>query len=236
MSRRWNDWKSSWNEADEWQYPYEEKKSEWKEAKKFAAAALLFVSLYGFKLTEPYTGIQISASLQRVLTEQTDFYAYIEAVKERLPGWDIGAFQRAQAVISRPADPLSYMSAPVDGEVIVQFGWHTDEKSGREYLMEGIEYQTADDAEVRACCVGKVKAIAETKQKGKMMILEHAGAIETVYGYLGEILVVEGQRVTQGQEIAKSGKSGKNGKTESSRVYFEVREKGVAINPLQKLS
>lgn len=232
MSRRWDSWKSNWNDTDDWQYPYEEKKDERKEIKKFIAAGLLFVLVYGIQLTEPYTGLQINSSMQRLLSEQTDFYACLSAVKERLPGWDVEAIQRAQAVISRPADPLSYMSAPVDGEVAMQFGWHTDEKSGREYLMEGVEYQTADGAEVRACCVGKVKAIAETEQKGKMIILEHANGIETVYGYLGEVFVMEGQRVTQGQAIAKSGKKNK---TDLSSVYFEVREKGVAIDPLKKL-
>ena len=74
--------------------------------------------------------------------------------------------------------------------------------------------------------------MTDSAQYGKVMIIEHSRDIESVYGYLGEVLVKQEEVVSQGQIIARSGK---NSLTALPLLYFEVREKGKAIDPLSRI-
>ena len=62
--------------------------------------------------------------------------------------------------------------------------------------------------------------------------MEHSQDVDTLYGHLGEILVKQGDIISQGQVI---GKVGKTGMVSGPLLYFEVREKGKAINPETRL-
>lgn len=55
---------------------------------------------------------------------------------------------------------------------------------------------------------------------GKMVIISHAGNIQTVYGHMNTVNVVPGQRVSQGEVI---GSVGNTGRSTGPHVHFEVR-------------
>jgi lipoprotein NlpD len=66
---------------------------------------------------------------------------------------------------------------------------------------------------------------------GKLVILKHDAACLSVYAHNQNILVKEGQSVTQGQRIAEMG----NTDADRVKLHFEVRRQGKPVDPLQYL-
>lgn len=62
-----------------------------------------------------------------------------------------------------------------------------------------------------------------------MVIIKHGNDDLSLYGYNQAVSVKEGQFVKAGQKIAEVGMSG--GQQQSS-LYFEIRRKGIAVNPI----
>ena len=117
---------------------------------------------------------------------------------------------------------------PVQGKVIAIFGtrWR-----GR--VNKGIDVQARAGSEVRATRSGKVSFVHEGLPGfGKTIILEHAEGFASVYAYVGEILVRQGEWVGQRQMIARVGETGR---TQVPALHFEIRRNQKAQNPLHYL-
>lgn len=63
---------------------------------------------------------------------------------------------------------------------------------------------------------------------GIVVIIEHADGVVTYYGHNSAALVEEGQHVTAGDTVAKSGSTGQS---TGPHLHFEVRVNGERINP-----
>lgn len=63
-----------------------------------------------------------------------------------------------------------------------------------------------------------------------MIVIKHESGIETVYASLGDTIVNEGQKVEQGEVIAKSGESLYTSGL-GSCIHFEVIKGDVYLNP-----
>ena len=68
---------------------------------------------------------------------------------------------------------------------------------------------------------------------GKYVIIDHGGGYRTMYAHLNEVAVIEGQQVTQGQEI---GLAGNTGRSTGPHLHFEIRLNGVPVDPLSYIS
>ncbi len=66
---------------------------------------------------------------------------------------------------------------------------------------------------------------------GNLVIIKHNAEFLTAYAHNQQILVKEGQTVTQGQKIAEMGDS------DASRVelHFEIRQMGKPVDPTKYL-
>jgi len=117
---------------------------------------------------------------------------------------------------------------PVRGRVISIFGTR---RRGR--VNKGIDIQAPSGTDVRATRSGKVSFVHEGLPGfGKTIILEHAGGFASVYAYVQEILVRQGDQVSQRQVIARVGETGR---TEVPALHFEIRQNQKAQNPLHYL-
>jgi murein DD-endopeptidase MepM/ murein hydrolase activator NlpD len=67
---------------------------------------------------------------------------------------------------------------------------------------------------------------------GLYVIVKHSDGYTTLYAHLSSYSVSEGQEVTQGQLL---GKSGSTGRSTGAHLHFEVRKDGVAVDPLTLL-
>jgi len=118
---------------------------------------------------------------------------------------------------------------PVRGNVIAQFG----RQSGGLY-NDGINIEAPEGSPVKAASGGTVVyAGNELQGYGNLAILRHEGGWLTAYAHNRELLVSRGERVNQGQVIAKVGRTGKVNK---AQLHFGVRRGKEAKNPLEILS
>lgn len=67
---------------------------------------------------------------------------------------------------------------------------------------------------------------------GKMIIIEAENGWATLYAHLHEILVQEGERITQGVTIAKVGNTGRS---TGPHLHFELRKDKMPVDPLPYL-
>lgn len=233
MARLWNNRSKQyrWDTRDPWQHGEPEPSYGW--LKRTVVALLVFVLVYIAYASDTSFGRSVAEAVKYTLTVETDFNYLADKIAEYAPkNMDVSVLKRVQSTVSRPADPLLYMAKPVDGKLSSPFGWRTHPVLKQELMHEGIDLEAPLGSPVRAASAGKVKTVTDTAQYGKVLIIQHSQDIETVYGHLSEVLVKPDEAVSQGQVVARVGKTGM---TNVSQLYFEVREKGTAIDPLTRI-
>ena len=234
MARHWNaNWGNHRREPrDPWQQREEGDGYGW--LRRTVAALLLFAVVYAAQVSDTAVGRTVTDAVKYTLTTETDFAYLADKIAGYAPGnMDISVFKRLGGNVTKPADPYLYMTKPVDGKVVAPFGWQVHPVLKQEVMQEGVGLEAALGSPVRSAAAGRVKAVADSARYGKVLVVEHGRDIETVYGHLGEVLVREGETVSQGQLVARAGKTGM---TAEPLLYFEVREKGVAVDPLPRLT
>ena len=95
---------------------------------------------------------------------------------------------------------------------------------------QGIDLAIPEGTPVRAACAGVV-TYADDKLRGygRLVILEHAGGLTTVYAHNEALLVATGAHVLRGQLLSRSGQTGH---VTAPHLHFEVRRDGRPIDPL----
>ena len=109
--------------------------------------------------------------------------------------------------------PAGFLIRPVSGAT----------KSQGLHGHNGIDLAASVGTPVMASADGTViaaKASGYNGGYGEMIIIAHAGNIQTVYGHLSRVNVTVGQVVSQGQVI---GAVGNTGKSTGPHLHFEVR-------------
>ncbi len=234
MARHWNNhWGNHRREPrDPWQQHETEPGYGW--LKRTVAAAVIFAIVYAAQVSDTTVGRAVTDAVRYTLTTETDFAYLADKIAGYAPSnMDISVFKRLGGNVTKPADPLQYMVRPVDGKVVTPFGWQVHPVLKQEVMQEGVSLEAALGTPVKAAAAGRVKAVADSARHGKILVMEHGRDIDTLYGHLGEVLVKEGEAISQGQVVARVGKSGM---TAAPALYFEVREKGVAVDPLPRLA
>ncbi|MBY0501008.1 MAG: LysM peptidoglycan-binding domain-containing M23 family metallopeptidase [Alphaproteobacteria bacterium] len=114
---------------------------------------------------------------------------------------------------------------PVEGKVIGKFA-----SGGKN---DGINIKVPEGTSVKAAADGEVMySGSELKGFGNLLLIKHAEGWMTAYAHNSELLVTKGDKVKQGDTIAKSGKTGD---VNEPQLHFEVRKGKQPIDPLTKL-
>lgn len=118
---------------------------------------------------------------------------------------------------------------PVKGPIDKKYGPYEDAKLHVKLYQKGIDIRASEGTIVNSVFDGKVVYADWFGGYGKVVIVDHDAGYFTLYAHLSEIMVSINQAVTIGDDL------GKVGETESLKgpyLYFELREKGVTVNPL----
>lgn len=100
-------------------------------------------------------------------------------------------------------------------------------------MSRGIDIAVPEGSSVKAAENGIVIYASDgLKELGNVVMIRHENNIITIYGCNSKLVVTRGQRIRRGDEIAKSGVSGD---VKTPRVYFEVRENSLPVDPIKYL-
>lgn len=130
---------------------------------------------------------------------------------------------REAVVMPKGAGVLSW---PLRGVLYARFG-----KKGREQ-HDGIDLAAPSGTPVKTARAGKVLYAGEQKGYGLIVIIDHGDDLITLYAHNRDLRVKSGQRVRDGQVVATVGESGR---TSGPHLHFEVRQRGIAVDPLKFL-
>lgn len=112
----------------------------------------------------------------------------------------------------------------------VPYGKQRDERFGTLTLHQGVDLRGDLGASVQAVFAGQVAFAEIFPGYGRLVILDHGQGYHTLYAHLDACLVHKGDRVLQGQVI---GTLGDSGSLKGAFLYFEVRRRGIAVDPGQ---
>ena len=103
---------------------------------------------------------------------------------------------------------------------------------GKSGFHSGIDLHASYGETVKAADGGTVTKAGTSGGYGKLVVIRHDNGTETYYAHNSSLLVSVGQKVYQGQAIAKAGSTGRSS---GVHCHFEVRIRGTAVNPLNYL-
>ncbi|MCU1377814.1 MAG: Peptidase [Acidimicrobiales bacterium] len=111
---------------------------------------------------------------------------------------------------------------PAKGRVTSEFG----RRWGR--LHAGIDVANSIGTPIWAAKSGTVIFSGQQSGYGNVIIIDHGGGMTTLYGHMSRRIAVDGQHVSQGQQI---GAIGNTGHSTGPHVHFETRYGGSPRNP-----
>lgn len=111
---------------------------------------------------------------------------------------------------------------PHDGVLTSRFGW----RDGRAHNGIDVDLNVWDT--VRCAFPGVVRYAGTSGGFGRLVVVRHFNGLETFYAHLHRIKVKSGDEVEAGQLV---GLGGSSGHSTGSHLHFEVRFKGVPVDP-----
>ena len=94
----------------------------------------------------------------------------------------------------------------------------------------GVDYTSDDSFDVISILDGTVISVYENKILGTSIEIRHSNDLISVYQSLSDVTIKEGDKVIQGQILAKSGLSNIN-KESNNHLHFELYHNGSIVNP-----
>lgn len=121
---------------------------------------------------------------------------------------------------------------PTSGPITSEFGYRIHPIYGRQILHSGIDIGVPTGTVIHAADSGTVVLSGWVSGYGYTVIIDHGNGFSTLYAHNSELLVSEGQSVSQGEAIAHAGSTGNS---TGPHLHFEVRINGEPQNPLNYL-
>jgi murein hydrolase activator len=128
-----------------------------------------------------------------------------------------GAFEASRGGLGWPVD---------GGRLISGYGTHEHPVLKTVTENKGVDIAVPLGSRVSTVAAGEASTIWWLPSFGNLVIVAHEGGYRTVYAHLGDIDVEEGQKVTAGQAIGKSGEG-----LSGPMVHFEVWKGRETLDP-----
>lgn len=165
-----------------------------------------------------------SVTKKKAVTKTTEKKVVPKTVKKK----PAPAKKKTTTVAKKGTSSKTRFIWPLKGKVSSKFGLHSDGMRRN----NGIKIEGKEGARIMASAAGTVILSGPLKYYGETVIIKHSSHYRTVYSNLKKRLVTEGHAVKKGQLIALLGREEKSGR---ERLYFEIRYRNNAKNPLKYL-
>jgi murein DD-endopeptidase MepM/ murein hydrolase activator NlpD len=161
---------------------------------------------------------QMLAEISRVLDDRGDKLGVLDSflMDDRLT--------RKTIPTTMPV-PMGYYSS--------NYGYRLDPINGKTSFHTGVDLIAPPGTPVVAAAGGVVSTVAFVAEYGNIVEVDHDNGLTSRYAHLSKSLVKVGDVVMKGQNIALVGATGR---TTGPHLHFEVREKGIPLNPNKFLS
>ena len=116
---------------------------------------------------------------------------------------------------------------PVKGSIAGRFGMPRPEGGA---VWKGLFIRASEGLEVKAVADGTVVFSDWLRGFGNLLVVDHGDDFLSVYGNNESLLAAVGAGVKSGQSVATVGNSGGN---PESGLYFELRHRGLAFDPMK---
>lgn len=119
---------------------------------------------------------------------------------------------------------------PVQGRINSPFGWRSI--FGSYSYHSGLDIKASTGQSIKAADGGTVEFAGWKGAYGNLVIINHGNGYKTYYGHNSSLTVSAGDKVYQGQVIAKAGSTGRS---TGPHCHFEIRVNGTQVNPMSYL-
>jgi murein DD-endopeptidase MepM/ murein hydrolase activator NlpD len=119
---------------------------------------------------------------------------------------------------------------PLSGEVIGPFGQASIINGMPRSPHSGVDLRAERRTPVVSINSGRVALTGEYFFNGLFVVVDHGGAVQSMYFHLDKILVQQGDPVTKGQPV---GLLGATGRATGPHLHFGIRINGARIDPMQ---
>ena len=157
-----------------------------------------------------------SVQRQRLLADRTRLEQLLAELNRRATTLDGSAFLAGKGSLPWP----------VKGPIRATFG--RPRADGR-LVWHGMVVSAEEGTPIKAVFRGRVIFADWLRGFGLLTIIDHGSGFMTLYGHADSLTKVVGDWVEAGELIARAGRSGGQSK---SGLYFEIRQKGTARDPL----
>lgn len=145
-----------------------------------------------------------------------------------VPVEDVADIARNVSYDAAPIKPPSIFDWPVQGAIIGSYGLSDGGKRN-----DGVNIAAPVGTPVRAAADGEVVYRgAELEGYGNLLLVKHEDGFVTAYAHNDAMLVKKGDRVRQGQVIAKVGQTGS---AKEPQLHFEIRQNLKSVDPVSML-
>ena len=180
----------------------------------------------------------------KVLTAGTPGEAYVTASVTYVNGYEeertvlssetlTEATTQVVAVGTKPRPktmPTGTFKWPCSGRISSYFGYRSI--FGTYSYHGGIDIATSYGTAITASDGGTVIWSGYKGTYGYLVIIDHGNGVQSYYGHCSSLLVSAGDKVYQGQTIARVGSTGRS---TGNHCHFEIRINGTRVNPLSYL-
>ena len=125
-------------------------------------------------------------------------------------------------------DKKGRLLPPVKGRFLNLFGRVKDNRYNTYIVYNGVNIASRKGTAVRNVFNGKVLYTGKLDGYGNIVIIGHGKDYHSLYGHLDDIITMVGKLVLPGQII---GRSGDTGSIIGESLYFEIRHKGLPVEP-----
>lgn len=123
---------------------------------------------------------------------------------------------------------------PLVGVLTSSYGYRSDPFTAKTKMHKGVDIAADKGTDIIAAAGGEVCFVGFDKNGfGNYLIIKHSDKLKTLYGHCDKILVSLGDKVVEGQVIAKVGSTGV---ATGDHLHFEIKLSDVAVNPEWYLS